>query len=217
MDDTAAPHRPALRKDAARNRRRIMDAARELVRGGRPPQLNAVALAADVGVGTVYRHFPTPETLLEALAADRFAELIQQAHRAADLPDARQALRVFLKAVLTACVQDEAFAAAAFGPDAATPETGQLREHLQRATADLLARAAAVETLRPSLGPGDLLLLLCGLGFAVHRSPDRTDPTLPDRYLDALLAGTLIATAETTCDPPSYARPAAETGPDLAG
>ncbi|MFF7245588.1 TetR/AcrR family transcriptional regulator [Embleya sp. NPDC008237] len=193
MDDTAAPHRPTLRKDAARNRRRIMDAARDLARRGRPPQLNAVALAADVGVGTVYRHFPTPEALLEALAADRFDELIRHAQRAAGLPDARRALRDFLAAALIAYAQDEAFTAAAFGPGAATAETLELRDHLLRVTGNLLTRAAGAESLRPPLGPTDVQLMLCGLGFAVRHSPDRNDPELAQRYLDALLDGALVA------------------------
>ncbi|WP_439680253.1 TetR/AcrR family transcriptional regulator [Embleya sp. MST-111070] len=192
MDDTASPHRPTRRKDATRNRRRIMDAARVLVRGGRPPQLNAVALAADVGVGTVYRHFPTPEALLEALAADRFAALVRQAREAAGLPDPQKALRAFLGDALDAYVQDEAFAAAASDSGAATPETLDLRGQLLRATGDLLARAADAEVLRPPLGPADLLLLLYGLGFAVRHSPDRDDPELAARYLDALLTGILV-------------------------
>ena len=49
MKDTASTQQPALRKDAARNRRRIMDAARDLATDGKPVQLNAVAQAADVG------------------------------------------------------------------------------------------------------------------------------------------------------------------------
>jgi len=61
MKGTDATQQSALRKDAARNRGRIMDAARALVNDRKPLQLNAVAQAADVGVGTVYRHFPTPE------------------------------------------------------------------------------------------------------------------------------------------------------------
>ena len=57
LKDTAATPQTALRKDAARNRCRIMDAARALASSRKPLQLNAVAQAADVGVGTVYRDF----------------------------------------------------------------------------------------------------------------------------------------------------------------
>lgn len=57
-----------LRKDAARNWDRIVDVARALVDQGTPLQLNDVARRAGLGVGTVYRHFATPEALLETVA-----------------------------------------------------------------------------------------------------------------------------------------------------
>ncbi|MDH2425911.1 helix-turn-helix domain containing protein [Sphaerisporangium sp. TRM90804] len=193
MNDPAPPEAtpPVLRKDAARNRRRIMDAARALAREGRPVQLNAVAQAADVGVGTVYRHFPTPEVLLEALAADRFEALTGQAKRAGDMPDAALALRAFLREALAAYLQDDAFAAAAVDPRPATPQTRRLRHRLLEETGALLSRAASADGLRPALGPGDMMLLLCGVGYAVRHAPDRDDPGLPERYLDALLDGAL--------------------------
>lgn len=61
---TTAP----LRKDAARNWERIVAVARDLVDEGTPLQLNDVARRAQLGVGTVYRHFPTAEALLETVA-----------------------------------------------------------------------------------------------------------------------------------------------------
>ena len=64
-----------LRRDAARNRERILAAARELLERGDDLALNAVARAADVGVGTVYRHFAGVDELEEVLVWDRFDEL----------------------------------------------------------------------------------------------------------------------------------------------
>lgn len=182
---------PALRKDAARNRRYIVDAARALAHEGKPIQLNAVAKVADVGVGTVYRHFPTPEALVEAVAADQFESLIRQAEEAAARPDAEQALRVFLKAAVAAYLQDDAFAAAAIDPEPATPGIQHLRQRLQDELNSLLARTAADGRLHPGLTAADMMLLLCGVGFAVRHSPDRDAPDLPDRYLNALLDGAL--------------------------
>ena len=57
-----------LRKDAAQNWDRIVAVARELVDEGTPLQLNDIARRAGLGVGTVYRHFPTAEALLETVA-----------------------------------------------------------------------------------------------------------------------------------------------------
>jgi len=190
MEDPAT-RQPALRKDAARNRRRITDAARALAREGKPIQLNAVAQAADVGVGTVYRHFPTPEALVEALAADQFTALNDQAEQAAAAPDARQALRVFLKAAVTAYLHDDAFATAVTDPHPATPEIRRLRDRLHDELRGLLARTAAGDALHPDLTVADMMLLLCGVGFAIRHAPDRDDPGLSDRYLSALLDGAL--------------------------
>ena len=189
MKDGASPRRPALRKDAARNRRRILDAAQALARVGRPVQLNAVAQAADVGVGTVYRHFPTPEALVEALAADQFAALIRLAEQAAEAPDAQRAMRAFLKTALTAYLQDEAFAAAATDPHPVTPDIQHLRQRLREEVGGLLARTAAADALHPALNAEDMMLLLCGVGFAIRHASDQNDPDLPDRYLNALLDG----------------------------
>ncbi|OZM78958.1 TetR/AcrR family transcriptional regulator [Pseudonocardia sp. MH-G8] len=191
MTDTAAGRQPALRKDAARNRRRIVEAARALVHDGKPVPLNAVAHAADVGVGTVYRHFPTPEALVEALATDRFTALIDQAEHAAAASDPPRALRAFLKAAVTAYFRDDTFAAAAVDPNPATPEVQALRNRLHDALRELLARTAADDALHPALTVADMMLLLCGVGFALRHAADRDDPALPDRYLNALLDGAL--------------------------
>ena len=70
-----APER-AMRADARRNRKRVLSAARKcMARDGLDAQMEEIARCARVGVGTVYRHFPNKEDLVEALAADRFERL----------------------------------------------------------------------------------------------------------------------------------------------
>jgi AcrR family transcriptional regulator len=191
MKDVPAGPQPVLRKDAARNRRYIVDAARALAREGKPIQLNAVAKVAEVGVGTVYRHFPTPEALVEAVAADQFVSLIRQAEEAAAAHAPEQALRVFLRAAVAAYLQDDTFASAVIGPEPATPDIRHLRDRLQDELRGLLARTAAGGRLCPDLTAADVMALLCGVGFAVRHSPDRADRGLADRYLGALLDGAL--------------------------
>ena len=190
MSDTASTQLPGLRKDAARNRHRIMVAARALAREGKSGQLNAVAQAADVGVGTVYRHFRTPEALRDALAAEQFTTLIHQAEQAAQAPDA-QTLRAFLRVALSVYLEDDIFAEAATDPHPGTPEMQDLRQQLLAQVGNLLAAVAAEGALHASLDASDMLLLLCGTGFAIRHAPDRSDPDLPDRYLNALLDGAL--------------------------
>src|SRR3954468_9163530 len=85
MTDTAP--RP-LRADARRNRERVLIAARAaFAEHGREAQMDDVARRAGVGVGTVYRHFPTKEALVNALALDLFERLVQHAREALAIED----------------------------------------------------------------------------------------------------------------------------------
>src|SRR5919106_3628855 len=72
----------ALRADARRNREAVVAAAKKLFADeGLDAQMPDVAKAAKVGVGTVYRHFPTKDHLIAALAEDRFERLAEKADR----------------------------------------------------------------------------------------------------------------------------------------
>ncbi|WP_202610741.1 TetR/AcrR family transcriptional regulator [Herbidospora solisilvae] len=97
-----------LRKDAARNWERIVATARDLVDQGTPVQLNDVAHWAGVGVATVYRHFATPEALLETVAAPCLEALAGHGEQALTDPDPRRALEGFLSRVVEAQVTDAA-------------------------------------------------------------------------------------------------------------
>jgi hypothetical protein len=87
--------------------------------------------------------------------------------------------------------RDDAFAAAITDPNPVTADSQQLRERLQDGLRNLLARTAAADAMDPALTVADVMLLLCGVGFAIRHAPDRDDPDLPDRYLSALLNGVL--------------------------
>jgi AcrR family transcriptional regulator len=173
-----------LRRDVARNRRRILDAAREICQAGEPLQLNAVARRAEVGVGTVYRHFATPEALLEGLVEHRFVELIELARDATGSADPAAALRTFLLRAFRVYADDPAFAAVTTGARVERAETEALRTELVGAFNEIVRRAA--RQLRPGLDGTDLLILVCGIGYSARRRPDKAS-----EYLDALLTGLL--------------------------
>ncbi|AKS36500.1 TetR family transcriptional regulator [Mycolicibacterium goodii] len=164
-----------------------MEAARELADDGKPLQLNVVAQHASVGVGTVYRHFPTPEALAEALAADRIDVLVKEVDAA---PRTLQGLRNFLKVALTVFVRDDTSASALINP--VTDDLRHQRRRLLDGLRTLIAGIIATDPLMfPTLGPRDIILLLCGAGSAMRHNPDRDDPAVPDRYSKALLVGIL--------------------------
>src|SRR5213593_3762177 len=92
------PIERALRADARRNREAVLAAAKKLFADqGLDAQMPDVAKAAKVGVGTVYRHFPTKDDLIAALAAERFERLAEKAREGIDGDDAWEGLCDFIR------------------------------------------------------------------------------------------------------------------------
>src|SRR4051812_1359806 len=95
---TAAPAQ-SQRRDARRNRQLIVKAARRcFARDGRDAGMDDIARSAGVGVGTVYRHFPNKDDLVEALATERFERLRDLAQEALAEADAWKAFEDFMRA-----------------------------------------------------------------------------------------------------------------------
>ncbi|MFD9697829.1 TetR/AcrR family transcriptional regulator [Lentzea sp. NPDC059081] len=179
------------RKDAARNWDRIVTVARDLVDEGTPLQLNDVARRAELGVGTVYRHFPTTEALLETVATPRLEALADHGEQALQDDDAWHALAGYLTRLVEAQVSDPALAkVSATGADA-LPRTTELKHHILDIGAQLLARARDTEAIRPDLADADLVPLMCGIAYATYVHSDTPTDRLATarRYLDTLLRG----------------------------
>src|ERR687885_158221 len=97
--EPALPEERAQRADARRNRERVIAAARIcMAREGLDAQMEDIARAAGVGVGTVYRHFRTKDELVDALAAERFERLRDLAHEALAQDDPWESFAGFMRA-----------------------------------------------------------------------------------------------------------------------
>src|ERR1700730_1313556 len=147
------------RADAVRNRERVLEAAKQVFSaGGAEASLEAVARAAGVGIGTLYRHFPTREALFEAVyrrEVQHLADLAEELKREGRPIDAlRHWMRSNVKFVATKKGMSAALALAAYK----NPELFSYSlERLARAVGGLLDRAIAAGEIRGDISPADLL------------------------------------------------------------
>jgi AcrR family transcriptional regulator len=161
------------RADALRNRERLLEAAKAVFSaGGSDVSLEAVARRADVGIGTLYRHFPTREALYEAVyrhEVEQLGELAEQLKGEAEPVEAlRRWLRSNVEFVATKKGMAAALALAAHGPPSEL--TAFSYEQLTKAVGALIDRAVAAGEIRGDVGPEDLLRALIGMCL-LHDQP----------------------------------------------
>lgn len=181
-----------MRADARRNRTRILEAARaafdEL---GLAAQMDDVARRASVGVGTLYRHFPTKEALVEALIADRMTQIAEELRRAsAEEPDAWSALARALRFGVELQAGDLALAQVLGSQPPERWEAAKDAAGIDPLTEELLSRAQAEGTVRPDLRVDDIPILMCGMSRVVEmRVATCGRPAGWERYFALLLDG----------------------------
>jgi AcrR family transcriptional regulator len=178
-----------LRKDAERNRKRVLDAARDLFAAkGLEPSLNDVAHHAGVGVGTVYRRFASKEELLEAIFEDALSQLTDLAETALQQPDSWDGLAWYVEQMCELTATDRGLREIAFSKAYGGARVTAAQELLIPVMTRLVERAQRDGYLRPELSPADMPLfgLLAGTvtEFAGH-----VDPDLWRRYVAILLDG----------------------------
>jgi AcrR family transcriptional regulator len=175
-----------LRADAARNRAKVLEAARAaFAEHGAEAQMEDVARRAGVGVGTIYRHFPTKQALLEALVEERFDRTIAYVRGLLDEDDPWAAIVRCFEYCAATQEKDRAWAAALarMAGGMLGPSEHQMRELL--ALEDrLLARARAAGVVREDLVATDMPALFCGLASVVQAGGKGWQ-----RYLELLLDG----------------------------
>jgi AcrR family transcriptional regulator len=160
-----------LRADARRNREAVIAAAREVfAEQGREAQMDDVARRAKVGVGTVYRHFPTKEALIEALALEAFERVANAAREALEIEDPWEAFTHSLWAGAQSLAGDRALAELMATLPGPILQGAQVEEDLRASMTELIARARDAGVLRPDVVLDDVVMLMCGVGAATRKA-----------------------------------------------
>jgi AcrR family transcriptional regulator len=180
-----------LRRDAERNRQRILHAAAEVfTQRGLDATLDDVARQAGVGVGTVYRRFPDKESLVAELFQDRIDAIVTVAEEACAAPDPWRALVSFLEYAAATMAGDlglrQLMMFATYGRD----RVAYAREQMRPAVSRLVERAQAAGRLRSDFDATDVPLI----AYMLASAAEYASPVQPDvwrRYLTLIVDGML--------------------------
>lgn len=197
-----------LRRDAERNRQRILEAAAEIfTERGLQATLDDIARRAGVGVGTVYRRFPDKEALADALFTTRLDGLVTLAGRALANPDEWGSLVSFLEQAAALLAADRGLRQMLMYATYGCDRVGEARARLQPLVTELVTRAQAAGVVRADLSPTDVPLIEFMLAaVAEYARPAR--PQVWRRYLALLLDSLRPARPGTTVLPEPALTPA---------
>jgi AcrR family transcriptional regulator len=176
------------RADAIRNRERVLEAAKAVFsQGGPEAGLEAVARQAGVGIGTLYRHFPTREALYEAVYRHEVEQLVELAKNLETGTAPVEALRRWLRAGVEFMATKKGMAAAlAMAAHGSSDLVAYSLDRLTGAVGELLRRGAAAGEIRADIEPEDLLRTLVGMCYA-HDRPGWQAKVL--RLIDVFIDG----------------------------
>ncbi|MDQ0377250.1 TetR/AcrR family transcriptional regulator [Amycolatopsis thermophila] len=184
----AASPRP-LRRDAERNRLRILSAAKEVFRErGFDATLDDVAHRAGLGVGTVYRRFPNKEHLIDAMFARRLEEIEEGARAALADPDPWHGFRQFVWDIVELMATDRGIRDTLLSNAFGRVDVAQAKDRLVPIVTELVQRAKDSGKLRADFAETDCPMLFKMAASVVEYSQDLA-PDLWQRYLTMLLDG----------------------------
>ncbi len=189
-----------LRADAQRNRERIMAAGRELfAREGPQVQMDEIAAHAGVGIGTLYRHFPTKEALLTAMVRERFQGFAEIARRAEDIADPLEALESVMRSSGEVVEGDMGFQLAMMGANELEWEgIEEQKAALAKVVTRIIARAIAAGAVRDDFAFDDFAMLMCGITSTMYFQPGSANWR---RHLELMLRGVCAPARELAQQP----------------
>ena len=180
---------PVLRADARRNREAVLAAAKERFgECGLECQMDDIAQTAGVGVGTVYRHFPTKDDLIAALIHDRFQRLAERAAEALTEDDPWEAFCGFMRWSADLQTRDRALSELL----SSQHELGQqeaVETGLVDLTAKLIAKAQKTGAMRKDILVEDVPTIACGLGAVTAGAAGSMPAMNWERFLEIVLDG----------------------------
>lgn len=184
-----APVAPGQRADARRNHEAIRVAARELfAERGIEVGMDEIARAAGVGVGTVYRHFPTKDDLITSFVGEHFARLAAGAAEALEKDGAWEAFRDFITWSAQIAAEDRVLGEF-LGSRPNIGEREALASGLPDLTEKLIRKAQRQGGMRKDIVVEDVPTMVCGLGAIATAHPDSIAAHNWERFLQIALDG----------------------------
>jgi AcrR family transcriptional regulator len=178
-----------LRRDAERNRQRVLRAASEVfAEQGLEASLDEIAACAGVGVGTVYRRFPNKDVLVEALFEQKIEEVVSLAIRAAAQADGWHGLAYFLDGAAELQARDLGLRQVLFGNGYGRDCVARARARLGPLISGLVERAQAEGSLRADVSFTDIPVILLMLSTVAGTTRAGSED-LWRRYLALVLDG----------------------------
>jgi AcrR family transcriptional regulator len=179
--------RPALRRDAERNRRRLLDAARQVFADlGLEAPLEEIARRAGVGIATLYRRFPTRSALIEALFVEKAEEYVRASEAALAADDAWEGFARFVERICEMQAEDRGFTDVLTATFPAAPGLEARRAEARTNAERLIERARMQGTLRDDFVVGDLIWILIANGAYLQATRDIA-PDAWRRYVALIL------------------------------
>jgi AcrR family transcriptional regulator len=190
MSVTGARAQPRpMRADAQRNYARLLEAARDafVEHGADDVSLEEIARRAGVGIGTLYRHFPSRQALLEAVYTDQVESLSARAEELLQAESPGDALAEWLRAMVKFSSTKRSMTSALLATLGTDSELlSSCTKQIKGAAESLLARAQQAGVVRKDVQVGDVMRLVHAVNIATEKAPD---PGQADRMLALILDG----------------------------